>query len=262
VSAHHFAALKHVTMPQARKLVLLCLADDAGAQTGVAIPGLEEIMATACIGRSAALDAIATLVEDGYIVRLSSGSRGHRAEFLVRCPCPEHKGSGAADPNADKGSAKGPQRVRELPDPLKPSTSTTQSSSPADGFDAFWAAYPRKTGKDGARRAYAKAVKRADHDEIMAGLLRYAFPADVHYQPHPATWLNDGRWQDEQPTPPPTAQTQRRPTDNPWEIYSPTDEAYKREQWVMSHPNGQPYPGDPDTRVRDADGKLVWSDRP
>lgn len=55
-----------------------------------------------------------------------------------------------------------------------------------------------------------------------------------------------------------TARPQRRPSDNPWEIYSPTDEAYKREQWVMSHPNGQPYPGDPDTRVRDADGKLVW----
>ncbi len=29
-----------------------------------------------------------------------------------------------------------------------------------DDFDEFWTAYPRKVGKGGARKAYAKAVKK------------------------------------------------------------------------------------------------------
>jgi hypothetical protein len=72
---------------------------------------------------------------------------------------------------------------------------------PDDGFDAFWAAYPRKTAKDAARRAYRSALKRADAATILAGVQRYA--ADPTRTPqftaYPATWLNGGRWADEGP---------------------------------------------------------------
>ncbi len=73
-------------------------------------------------------------------------------------------------------------------------------SKPRGDFDAFWKIYPRRVGKGRAQRAYAKALRQASHDTIMAGLAR-AMPAllgaDVQYQPHPATWLNDERWTDE-----------------------------------------------------------------
>ena len=145
MSSHHVAALSHVQMPQARKLVLLCLADDAGAQTGVAVPGLEELMAWSCLGKSAVLAHLAALAEGGYIQRLSGGHSGHRAEFRVLCPCPEHNGSTTQDPKGSQpqdptdreGSRKGPGRVQELVDPLNPS-SLPSPSQRATRLAASW----------------------------------------------------------------------------------------------------------------------------
>ena len=37
-------------------------------------------------------------------------------------------------------------------------------------FDEFWSRYPRKVSKGTARKAYAKALKLATHEEIMLGL--------------------------------------------------------------------------------------------
>lgn len=64
-------------------------------------------------------------------------------------------------------------------------------------FADFWAAYPRKVGKDAARKAWAAAVKRAPVATIAAGLNSAKWPSDRQFIPHPATWLNQGRWQDE-----------------------------------------------------------------
>ena len=66
-----------------------------------------------------------------------------------------------------------------------------------DGFAIFWAAYPRHTAKPAALRAYKGALKRTKHDEIMAGVRRLvASKPDPQFTPHPATWLNQDRWND------------------------------------------------------------------
>lgn len=70
----------------------------------------------------------------------------------------------------------------------------------ADGFDEFYARYPRKVGKGQARKAYAKAMKVTTHDEIMFALsqqLPGMEAKEKQYRPHPATWLNGERWDDE-----------------------------------------------------------------
>jgi hypothetical protein len=64
-------------------------------------------------------------------------------------------------------------------------------------FEDFWAAYPRKIGKDAARKAFANAKKRAPIEAIAAGLNSARWPTDPQFIPHPATWLNQGRWQDD-----------------------------------------------------------------
>jgi len=73
------------------------------------------------------------------------------------------------------------------------------ASAEPSGFAEFWAAYPRKTAKDDARKAWQKAVRRAPPAEIIAGLARATFDRREfpRFVPHPATWLNGGRWQDE-----------------------------------------------------------------
>lgn len=66
-------------------------------------------------------------------------------------------------------------------------------------FTSFWEAYPRKVGKDAAMRAFAKRKVDAALLETMLKAVRVQSVEweDPKYIPHPATWLNAGRWQDE-----------------------------------------------------------------
>ena len=69
----------------------------------------------------------------------------------------------------------------------------------ADKFEEFWQAYPRNAGKVAARKAYAKALARTQHDAIMFGLSQQ-LPAmqatEQRYIPHASTWLNAERYFD------------------------------------------------------------------
>lgn len=72
-----------------------------------------------------------------------------------------------------------------------------------EAFERFWTAYPRKVGKDAARKAFDK---RKPSGEMVASMLT-ALASQIHspnwtkddgqFIPHPTTWLNEGRWQDE-----------------------------------------------------------------
>ena len=77
------------------------------------------------------------------------------------------------------------------------------STSPLFGFDAFWPAYPKKTAKQDAIRAFGKIRP----DEALLQVILKAVETQKasaqwqedggHYIPHPATWLNGRRWEDE-----------------------------------------------------------------
>lgn len=67
-----------------------------------------------------------------------------------------------------------------------------------DAFDQFWTIYPRKVAKGAARRAFASACRRASPSVIIAALQAYPFDLSrPKFIPHPATWLNGDRWEDE-----------------------------------------------------------------
>lgn len=68
------------------------------------------------------------------------------------------------------------------------------------GFETFWQRYPRRVGKQAALKAWLAAQRRGhDTERIMAGLARHdgAWPDETEFIPHPATWLNQGRYDDE-----------------------------------------------------------------
>jgi len=73
------------------------------------------------------------------------------------------------------------------------------SARGADGFAEFWAAYPRKVAKGAAGKAWAKAVKLASPEVIIAAASAYAADPqrNPQYTKHPATWLNGQCWSDE-----------------------------------------------------------------
>lgn len=91
--------------------------------------------------------------------------------------------------------------------PLTLSPITTPSTPSPDrslrslgDFEAFWRAYPRKTGKGAARKAFENATRKGvTLDQLIAavGLIR---ADDLQFVPHASTWLNQERWNDEHPS--------------------------------------------------------------
>ena len=80
--------------------------------------------------------------------------------------------------------------------------STAHSDKPNDdGFNTFWAAYPRKVGKKTAQAAWAK-IKNPDIDLILDAISKQKKTIQWtkekgSFIPHPTTWLNQERWNDE-----------------------------------------------------------------
>lgn len=70
-----------------------------------------------------------------------------------------------------------------------------------EGFDAFWAAYPRQIAKRTAIRSYIAALTRTSSQIILGGANRYAADCksravEQQYIKHPSTWLNSDGWAD------------------------------------------------------------------
>jgi hypothetical protein len=71
-------------------------------------------------------------------------------------------------------------------------------------FDAFWQAYPRKVGRKAAIKAWNSAKDRPPLADVLAAVeTQKRLPAWTkdggQFIPHPATWLNQGRWDDGPP---------------------------------------------------------------
>lgn len=68
-------------------------------------------------------------------------------------------------------------------------------------FDEFWALYPRKVAKAVARKAFQRLTEQQQLDACKAidDHLMYwkAKETGLEFIPHPATWLNQERWEDE-----------------------------------------------------------------
>jgi hypothetical protein len=92
------------------------------------------------------------------------------------------------------------------PNPTTSKHSTTRAAALAesDHFQEFWRTYPKRVGKGAAVKAYAKALDSVGGDAlVILDGLRNAVQVwttagtEARFIPHPATWLNQGRWADE-----------------------------------------------------------------
>lgn len=81
-----------------------------------------------------------------------------------------------------------------------PNPNVTHVRARETDFDRFWAMYPKKVGKKDAFKAFIKAD--ASIDEILDAVDRQMHSAQWQREggrfiPNPATWLRQGRWDDE-----------------------------------------------------------------
>lgn len=207
------------------RLVLLCIADiaDADGEATSHARSLRYIATKTRLARSTVQERVRSLVELGELEVLEAGGGRTQSGYRVLMGVPE---SGTPDPEApsDSGTQPTGEPVRRVPatgtqatdgpvphhpvliptsshpDPTAPLTLVPDDAD--DLFDRFWRLYPRKIDKPGSKRKFKKALKTATAMEISFGLKRWLAhwdEVDPQFIPHPATWLNQQRWNDEPP---------------------------------------------------------------
>lgn len=77
----------------------------------------------------------------------------------------------------------------------------TEPLARLEEFEVFWEYYPRKVGKKDAHKAWEKAKDRPPLPDILSALAAQKSSEqwtkdNGQFIPHPATWLNQGRWAD------------------------------------------------------------------
>jgi hypothetical protein len=201
------------------KIVLLALADNANDE-GYCWPSQETIARKASVSVRN-LRRLLTQLEERELISISrrNDRDGHRASngYYVGQALPDNLAGG---PTGQIDTA-----YRPLMSPQEPSLEPPKSNNAGEAeWERFWLAYPRKVGKDAARKAWKSALKRASVTEILDGLERL-LPSlkarEPQYVPHPSTWLNAGSWTDEPDAPSSTRPgQQQRPKIDPqreWE---------------------------------------------
>lgn len=122
--------------------------------------------------------------------------------------------------DTDSGSLKG----RPSPSPSPPSSPAPSESVPPipqggngedEAFERFWAAYPRRVGKGSAKKAFEKKHCLSILPRILKAVGEQS--GTVQWQkdggqfiPHPATWINQERWQDDVSSFPAAIENQHR----------------------------------------------------
>lgn len=142
-------------------------------------------------------------------------------------PCPHHHGHGNDEAGTDQ-------------DLFTDSTLLEGNREQGTGnanvtalFDEFWSAYPRKTDKANARKAWSKAVKKKDPQTIIAAAVAYAATKpEQKFTAHASTWLNGERWDDELARSPTESPVRRVPLEVPAWVDPDNPEQYA--SWLRS----------------------------
>jgi hypothetical protein len=124
-------------------------------------------------------------------------------------PCPNHhpdedpvsNHGGLTEPSVNDHGAlsEGSREERKGKEQGKEGKGTRARATSSDPlFDEFWQAYPRKTDKGNARKAWDKAVKKTSGRSIILAAAAYAATKpEPKFTAHPSTWLNGERWDDQ-----------------------------------------------------------------
>lgn len=192
------------------KLVLMALADHAG-EDGKCWPATAKLQEKTGLSRASVFRHLAALEDKGALRReqrfRDDGSQTSSVLWLVQEP---------PDPrlNLRRGGSQHETGPVSPATPLEPSLepSVEEEKNPPtphdaldpDGFDDFWAKYPRKVGKPDARKKLITALRTTPRSVILEGLWRWKVywqraGTELGYIPNPATWLHQRRWEDDPP---------------------------------------------------------------
>ena len=196
-------AWQQETESSGQRLVLLALADAAGGaeeDERLCWPSVARISKMADIGESTVRKHMERLEENGQISKVRRRRRrdGTLGTWVITVNFTTAHPAAVDEPTTAHPAAvdhRSPSGALE-PSRSKPSLENML----VDDFDSFWQAYPRKTSKPDAHRAYLAARKKADHQTIMRGLADHSYAwakGEKRFIPHASTWLRREGWNDE-----------------------------------------------------------------
>lgn len=195
------------------KLVLISLADQANDE-GICWPSVQTMIRRTGLCDRAVRGHLHDLEEGGHITRdfRSGRSTVYRIHPIAATPeksfTPEKEFRTA--PHAgpplhhmqDTPAPRAPITVIEPkgePKNIKPLDRQVDRVVVSNGFDQFWAVYPKKVGKGAAEKSWSKLKPPvADCIKSVTSLkTSAAWTKDGgQFIPNPATWINQKRWMD------------------------------------------------------------------
>ena len=178
------------------KLVLLGIADKYNEDRGYAWPSIARLAEMSDCTERTVSRKLAFLEEAGYIKTIRHPTHTNRYFLPHMTSCRADTGV-YPDRTSDVLSDRTPDVIRTI------SNDSEQKDSIKFAFDSFWKAVPRKVGKKAAMGAFKAAVKSVKAEVLIAEMERYAKKVrDDRTEPrfivHPTTWLQQGRWEDEE----------------------------------------------------------------
>lgn len=135
--------------------------------------------------------SIKTQVAPDTIQRMLDACSDASIGWIEACNASAHEQPAECPPSALEGKKEEKRKKEDRP-----------SASVSSDFDVFWKAYPRKVGKAKAMKAWEKAKSKPVLDAILNALEEQKkqdqwTKDEGKFIPHPTTWINDGRWDDE-----------------------------------------------------------------
>lgn len=208
-------------LPTAAKLLYLALSSMAH-RDGYCWPSNETLAAEMALSKRRVRELLSKLQERGYIrIEVQRTEETNEVErryiycgLFVGRETPPPSGENSLDPPAKscRPSGENPpdppaksrtyligrkDKIENIP-PIVPQGTDTQML-----FERFWGAYPKKKGKEAARRAWKKLAPDMALCRVMAEALDRQKQSEDwrkdggQFIPYPSTWLNGRRWEDE-----------------------------------------------------------------
>jgi len=165
------------------KLILLIIADHTDSY-GIAYPTIKRLCELSGLSKSSVIRAVNYCVEHDYLTKIA-GRTGVSTIYQFTCLREE----GVTVTHQDNNN------VTKLN-----INNSTWGVTQTPTFDDFWKLYPRKIAKGHARLAFNRALKKTDAQTIFDAVAKFSESVEYkekQYIPHPTTWLNGERWDDE-----------------------------------------------------------------
>jgi hypothetical protein len=189
-------AIDAKTANSGQKLVLLMLANHCNDHTRQCNPS-QKLLAEECsMGLSTLKGHLNALEEAGYLetINVFKDNIQRPNQYLLKFSSSQNR---ATPPS---GSGYPPSQNLATEPEVKTRIEPVVQKDPF--FVEFWKAYPRKTNKEFAERVFAKL--KVD-DALLTKMIQAIHvqnksvwkDKEQQYIPHPSTWLNGKRWEDE-----------------------------------------------------------------